>query len=278
MTALVQRSANATTLATLLQKQKSAIEAALPRHLSADRMLRIALTEIRKNQDLASCEPMSFLGAVVQSAQLGLEPGSALGHAYLVPFFNRHTDRREVQLIVGYRGMLDLARRSGQIVSLSVHAVLEGDKFEFELGLEEKLKHIPSKERVAKERRLVAVYAIARLKDGGHQLEVMTREEVEAIRKRSKSSDTGPWKTDFDEMAKKTVIRRLFKYLPVSIEIQRAVALDEAASIGEAQRNDLFFLEDLNAEGAPATTGSERISGLNQKFGDLGAANTDARA
>jgi recombination protein RecT len=269
MSNVIQRSANGTTLATLLQRQKSAIEAALPRHLSADRMLRIALTEIRKNPDLASCEPMSFLGSVVQAAQLGLEPGSALGHAYLVPFFNRQTERREVQLIVGYRGMLDLARRSGQIVSLSVHAVLEGDEFEFELGLEEKLKHAPAKERVSKDRRLTAVYAIARLKDGGHQLEVMTREEVEAIRKRSKSSESGPWKTDFDEMAKKTVIRRLFKYLPVSVEIQRAVALDEAASVGEAQRNDLL-LEDFEAEGTPALTGPDRISGLNQKFGDLG--------
>lgn len=270
MTTAIQRSANATTLATLLQKQKSAIEAALPRHLSADRMLRIALTEIRKNPDLASCEPMSFLGSVVQAAQLGLEPGSALGHAYLVPFFNKHTERREVQLIVGYRGLLDLARRSGQIVSISAHAVYDGDEFEFEFGLHEKLKHIPGRDRVSKERRLIAVYAIARLKDGGHQVEVMTREEVEAIRKRSKASDSGPWKTDFDEMAKKTVIRRLFKYLPVSVEIQRAVALDEAASIGEAQRNDLLLLEDFEAEGAPAITGPDRISGLNHKFQDPG--------
>lgn len=265
----VQKNSTQTTLATLLQKQRSAIEAALPRHMTADRMLRIVLTEIRKNPTLSECDPTSFLGAVVQSAQLGLEPGSALGHAYLVPFNNRQTGRKEVQLIVGYRGFLDLARRSGQIISFSAHAVHDGDEFEFTLGLSETLRHIPNRDSVSKERRMTAVYAIAKLKDGGHQLEVMSRDEIEGIRRRSKSKDSGPWTTDFEEMAKKTVIRRLFKYLPVSIEIQRAVGLDEAASIGESQRNDLIMFDSFQET---SVTQTSALADLNSKFSPEGSA------
>lgn len=261
-TSVTQTNSTPTTLAQLLQKQRPAIEAALPRHMSADRLLRIALTEVRKNPDLAKCEPLSFLGAVVQSAQLGLEPG-VLGHAYLVPFNNRQTGKKEVQLIVGYKGLIDLARRSGQISSITAHAVYDGDTFEYVLGLQEKLTHVPATSRVSKERQLVAVYAIARFKDGGHQLEVMSREEVEAIRKRSKASDSGPWRTDYEEMAKKSCLRRLAKMLPASVELQRAVELDESASVGLAQHNHLTF-DDFNessvSSSAPAAPALEELN------------------
>lgn len=258
-----------TSLMQLLQRQRSAIEAALPRHMTADRLLRVVLTEVRKNPTLSKCEPLSFLGAVVQAAQLGLEPGGALGHCYLVPYFNKSAGKYEVQLIVGYRGMLDLARRSGQLVSVSTHAVYDGDEFDFALGLNETLRHVPARDGVSKERRLVAVYAVAKLRDGGVQLEVMSRDEVEAIRRRSKAADSGPWKTDYEEMAKKTCVRRLFKYLPVSIEIQRAVGLDEKAAVGESQQNDLLVLDTL--EDAADGLGGQRdqLADLNHKFGSL---------
>ncbi|QHD50018.1 recombination protein RecT [Vreelandella aquamarina] len=222
---------------------KSQIARALPKHITPDRITRIALTEVNKTPQLGQCAPMSLFGAIVQSAQLGLELGGALGHAYLVPFKKNYKDDNgqwqntmEAQFIIGYRGMIDLARRSGQMVSLQSHAVYEGDEFEFEYGLNEKLKHVPTR---GEKGALIAVYAVAKLVGGGHQIEVMWREDVEAVKQASKAGKSGPWVDHFEEMAKKTVIRRLFKYLPVSVEMQRAVALDEQAESG-AQDNNVF--------------------------------------
>lgn len=225
---------------------QSQIKAALPRHMTAERMARIATTEMRKVPKLGQCDPMSFLGAVIQCAQLGLEPGNALGHAYILPFDKREkvggqwkTVRTEAQVIIGYRGMIDLARRSGQIVSIDARAVYEGDKFDCQLGLEPRVEHVPDWQNAnrADPAKLRFVYAVAKLKDGGVQFDVMSRAEVEGIRARSKSADNGPWVTDFPAMALKTVVRRLFKFLPVSIEIQRAVGLDELAENGLSQQN-----------------------------------------
>lgn len=216
----------------LLEKSKSQIAVALPRHLSADRMLRIAMTSIRRTPKLASCSQASLLGAVMTAAQLGLEPDGVLGMAYLVPF------KEEVQLIVGFKGLLDLARRSGQISTIFARVVHVKDAFEFSYGLNERLEHIPTRENDPGE--LVAVYAVARLKDGGQQFEVMTKREIDQIREQSRAKDDGPWVTHYEEMAKKTVLRRLCKMLPASVEMARAVSLDERADIGLSQN-----LEDV---------------------------------
>ncbi|WP_114146687.1 recombination protein RecT, partial [Escherichia coli] len=180
--------------------------------MTAERMIRIATTEIRKVPALGNCDTMSFVSAIVQCSQLGLEPGSALGHAYLLPFGNKNekSGKKNVQLIIGYRGMIDLARRSGQIASLSARVVREGDEFRFEFGLDEKLIHRPGENEDAP---VTHVYAVARLKDGGTQFEVMTRKQIELVRSLSKAGNNGPWVTHWEEMAKKTAIRRLFKYL-----------------------------------------------------------------
>jgi recombination protein RecT len=231
----LQRAAKAPTVPDLLQQHKAQIAAALPRHMTADRMARIAMTELRKNPELMQCCPYSFMGAVVQCAQLGLEPGGGLGHAYLVPFFNSKSKKKEVQFIPGYRGMVSLARRSGQVVSLHAHAVYEGDLFDYELGLEEKLKHKPAMPRKA-DAKILYVYAIAHLKDGGHQFTVMSADEVNRIAK-----NTGPWKDHYEEMAKKTAIRRLFKLLPVSVEMERAVGADELQEADVSQDNALVL-------------------------------------
>lgn len=227
-----------TTLAGLLSdpKIKQQMALALPKHLDADRLARIALTEIRKVPALAQCNQESFLGAVMQCAQLGLEPGNTLGHAYLLPFGNGKAKDglANVQLIVGYRGMIDLARRSGQIISISAYTVHENDEFSYQLGLDPDIKHIPAN---ADRGNVTHVYAVAKLKDGGVQFEVMSRYDIEQVRKTSKAGSNGPWVSHWDEMARKTVIRRLFKYLPVSIEMQTAVALDERADAGIDQQN-----------------------------------------
>lgn len=235
-----------------LEKYKDQITAALPAHLTADRMSRIMLTEIRKNAGLLQCDPKSLFGAVIQASQLGLEPGNALGHAYLLPFRNNKKNCMDVQLIIGYRGMIDLARRSGQIESFTARAVHDDDEFSYSYGLEDKLVHVPCQDGDCGA--LSHVYAIAKLKGGGVQWDVMTLTQVNAIRATSKAKDSGPWKTHFEEMAKKTVVRRLFKFLPVSVEMQSAIGLDEQAEAGVPQDNsaiidaDFTSIDDLDIE------------------------------
>lgn len=206
----------------LFEKNRKAIEDALPKHLTTERMMRIALTELRKVPRLQQCDPFSFLGAIVQAAQLGLEPGGALGHCYLIPY------GREVQLQIGYRGMVDLARRSGNIVSISARIVYQGDIFGIEYGTEEAIQHIPKFESNV----ITHVYAIAKLRDGGTQFEIMPLVEIEEIRDNhsagyQRDPKGSPWAKHFGEMAKKTLVRRLFKMLPTSVEIRDAIRVDE---------------------------------------------------
>lgn len=231
---------------------KAQIMRALPAHMNPDRLARIALTEIRKTPQLAECDPLSLFGAVIQCAQLGLEPGNSLGHAYLLPFRNTKENRTDVQFIVGYRGMIDLARRSGQIISLQAHVVYPGDKFDFAYGLDERLEHIPTDDISGRGTEIIAAYAIAKLQGGGYQIEVMFKQEIDLIRAQSKAGNFGPWKTHYEEMAKKTVIRRLFKYLPVSVEIQQAVTMDEQAENNLDQGNRYIFDEEANILTEPA--------------------------
>lgn len=217
---------------------KEQIRMALPKHMTPDRMLRVAMTELRKTPKLQQCQPASFIGALIQCSQLGLEPGGHLGHVYLIPFDNRKANTVECQVIVGYKGMLELANRSGKVSSPQAHAVYENDFFEFEYGLTPKLRHIPARENRGK---IIYVYACVSIKDGGNQFEVMSVEEINSIKGRSKASNSGPWQTDYEEMARKTVIRRLFKYLPVSIEMVQAITLDESADRGEQHNASLAF-------------------------------------
>jgi recombination protein RecT len=217
------------TIYDMVASMKGQIEKALPKHMNPDRLLRIMTTEMRKNPRLAECEPMSLLGSLMLSAQLGLEPGP-LGHCYLIPF------KRECQFIIGYKGMIDLARRSGDVSVIYAETVCENDKFEFGLGLDPYIKHEPA---LTNRGRAVAWYGVAKFKDGGFYIKVMGPDEIESHRMRSKSenSNFSPWRTDFNEMAQKTVIRAMFRYLPVSPEIREIGVPDEgiikAKEIGE---------------------------------------------
>lgn len=220
--------ANQKSVMGLLGQMKGEISRCLPKHLTPERMSRIAMTELRKTPKLQECDPMSFIAAIMQASQLGLEPG-ILGSCYLIPFNNNKTGKVECTFMPGYRGFLDLARRSGQINSVVARAVYSNDEFSYEFGLADNITHKPTMEDKGE---LIAVYAVALLKDGGHQFDVMSKREVEEIRKSSKSSNNGPWVTHFEEMAKKTVVRRLFKWLPCSVEMQKAVSLDEQQEHG----------------------------------------------
>jgi recombination protein RecT len=224
------------------ESQKSTLAAVLPKHVGADRMLKIALGALRTTPKLMQARTDTLLGAIIQCAQLGLEPNTPLGHAYLIPFDNRSKGVTEVQIVFGYKGLIDLARRSGQIVSIAAHEVRENDHFEYEYGLDEKLVHRPclTGDRGA----VTAFYAVAKLVGGGYAFEVMSRAEVEAIRNESQGWKTAvkykkeaqsPWGAHFVEMGRKTVLRRLFKFLPVSIELATAATLDSKAAVGETQ-------------------------------------------
>lgn len=242
-TAVVQAAKNPTTLLGMIRQPnfQKQMALAMPKSMTPDRLTRIVMTECRKTPALLKCAPESFYGAVLQCAALGLEPGSALGHCYLLPFGNGKDKqgRPNAQLIIGYRGMIDLARRSGQIISLQAWTVHAQDTFNYQLGLDPDIQHVPAS--TADRGPVTHVYAVAKLKGGGIQFEVMSRAEIEKVRSTSKAGNSGPWSSHWEEMAKKTVIRRLFKYLPVSIEAVRAVEIDEKTDRGEATTDQDFL-------------------------------------
>jgi recombination protein RecT len=196
-----------------------------PKHITKERIVKLALVAASRQPKLFECTPQSFLQSVMKSAELGLDCVGTLGQGYLVPYYNGKIKAFECQFIVGYQGLIELARRSGNISRIESRVVYEKDEFVVEYGLEPKLIHKPY---LGGDRgKIVCVYAIAELKDGSRQVEVMTLDEVERIRDRSKAKDGGPWITDFAEMARKTVIRRLAKYLPLSPELAKAIETDD---------------------------------------------------
>lgn len=230
-------------IAQLLQRKQSEIAKMLPKHLNAERLLKVAQIAATTTPALLECEIPSLIGAIGQCAQMGLEPNTVLGHAYLVPFNTKRKDGggaekwvKSVQVIIGYKGLIDLARRSGQIVSISAHEVCENDDFQLVYGLDEKLNHTPA---MADRGQIIGFYSVAKLKDGGNAFEFMSTQQINEIMKASQSKGNyGPWKDHYTEMGRKTVIRRLAKYLPLSIEFQTAVALDTSAEIGQDQHLD----------------------------------------
>lgn len=193
----------------LIERMQPEFAKVLPKWLTPERMARVVLTEFRKTPKLLDCSELSVMKCAMQCAELGLEPGNAMSQAHLIPF------GRECTLIIGFRGLLELARRSGQLKDIQTEVVCEHDKFDYELGMEPKLKHKPNLKKRGKP---ILVYAVAHLKDGGTQSEVMTVEDVNKIRDGSKNLGAdSPWRLHWDQMARKTVLRRLCKYLPAAV-------------------------------------------------------------
>lgn len=206
----------------LLKRMGPQIQRALPKHMDADRIARIALTAVRATPKLLECDQMSFLAALMQSAQLGVEPNTGLGQAYLIPY------GKQVQFQLGYKGLIDLAVRSGQYKAIYAHEVYKEDEFSFAYGLHKDLVHVPS---TNPEGEPIGYYAVYHLKNGGYDFVYWTRERIDkhaqkfsqAVQKGS----TSPWKTNYDAMAKKTVLKEVLKYSPKSIELQKVVEADE---------------------------------------------------
>lgn len=202
-----------------IQVMTPEISKALPKVMTPERFTRIALSAVSNTPKLAECTPASFLGAMMNAAQLGLEPNTPLGQAYLIPY------GKTCQFQIGYKGLLDLAYRSGEVKSIQAQVVYENDEFDFEFGLNPFLKHKPAKENRGKP---IWYYAVFKLVNGGEGFEIMSREDVLSHAKKfSKTYNSGPWQTNFDEMAKKTVIKKVLKYAPLKSEFATQLAADE---------------------------------------------------
>lgn len=214
------------------------IKKALPSVMTPERFTRVTLSALSNSPKLQECTPKSFLGAMMTSAQLGLEPNTPLGQAYLIPYKNHGT--LECQMQIGYKGLIDLAHRAG--TSVTAEAIYENDDFEYELGMNPVLRHKPA---LTNRGKVIAYYST--WKNPGMQAEgfaVMSVEDVQAHAKKfSKAySDDSPWRTNFDAMAKKTVIKQALKYAPMSTEFQHAMASDE--TIKTTLSKDMTEVED----------------------------------
>lgn len=246
-------------LMSLLEKSKQQIAMALPRHLNADRMIRVAMTAFSRTPQLQECSVISIVGCVIQASELGLELTGPLGQAYMVPRWNKNTRSKEANFQVGYRGLVDLGYRSGRLESFPAHVVYENDLFSFQYGTKPHLKHVPTEGEPGAIR---AFYAVINMKGGASDFEVMTVKQIESHRdryadKQSIEKGYSPWVTAFEEMGKKTVVRRLAKRCPMSIEFQKAVAVDEYNEAGVTLGSDNFVmpvqsLEDRIAGQLPA--------------------------
>lgn len=227
-----QEEAPTMTMKDWIYSSQKAIAKALPSTITPDRFTRMATTAVTMNPKLGVCTPSSFIGAMLQAAALGLEPNTPLGQAYLIPYKRNYKDNAgqwhqvdEVQFQIGYRGLIELAHRSGEFKSIEAHIVYENDDFEYELGLEPKLKHKPA---MSNRGEMVWVYAVYKLQSGGYGFEVMSKEDIEKHRdKYSQAKSYSPWKTNFESMAKKTVIKQALKYAPLKSEFVKAMNNEE---------------------------------------------------
>lgn len=256
MTKAIQRNntnidAQRNSLAALLEKASADVRLVIPKHLSPDRLCRLALSSIRTNKKLAACTPASFVASVMSASMMGLEVNTPAGLAYLVPYekkdANGNVEYTLCQLIVGYKGFIALARNSG--CRVSGHAVYQGDEFDYDQGTAPFLKHKPKGD--ANEKKLTHAYAIGVEKDGGFVFEVLTRAQIDRRRARSMSGRKGPWSTDYEAMAVKSAVRALAKWLPQSPELAMADALESHAERRGTQFGamDARVLDSLESAG-----------------------------
>jgi recombination protein RecT len=239
----------AKTMQMYIKKFEGEIKKALPSVITPERFTRMVLSAISTNPKLASCTPNSFLGAMMSAAQLGLEPNTPLGQAYILPYQNKGT--LEAQFQIGYKGLIDLAYRSGEVELVQAHIVYENDTFECEFGLDAKLRHVPAD---SDRDNAVKVYAMFKTKSGGYGFDVMSMDDIRKhAQKYSKaySSSYSPWTTSFEEMAKKTVLKRCLKYAPLKSDFVRAVVQD--GGIKNELSEDMYDVPNVIVDDADYT-------------------------
>jgi recombination protein RecT len=255
------------TMYQMLEQVKPQIERALPKTMTAERFTRIALTTIRQNPSLMRATPASLMGALLTAAQLGLEPGP-LGHAYIVPYWNSELGSYEAQFQLGYTGIIDLARRSEHIETITARAVYEADHFDVEYGLNEKLEHKPQLDGDRGQLRFV--YAYAKYVGGGHNFVVMSREDIEKVRETSQTGrkNKGPWRDWYEQMSLKSAIKRLRAYLPLSVEMADAFAADEQRLTWSPDDGDVVDIPAEPADPAPPAGGEPEPDAGESPAGD----------
>lgn len=232
------------TLQGLLNQYKHQIEMAIPAHLTADRLIRIALTAVSQSPKLQECSPLSICGAVIQAGILGLEPTSVLGECFLVPFWNKKANNgrggQEAQLIVGYQGKIKLVSNTGELLGVKAAPVRRNDEFQFDDGLEPFVSH--KYHHIADRGQIIGFWAGARLKTGFTSIVYMTVRECEQHRDQFAMTKTkdgkifGFWAENFEAACLKTVVHKALKYLPKSPRAATAWALDERAEAGIPQK------------------------------------------
>lgn len=236
-----------------IKSMEGEIAKALPSVITPERFTRIVLSAISVNPKLGQCTPASFLGAMMTSAQLGLEVNTPLGQAYVLPYSNKGV--LEAQFQLGYKGLIDLAYRSGEVEVIQAHIVYENDKFTCEYGLEPKLTHQPADKDRGEP---IKVYAVFKTKSGGYGFEVMSMDDVRNHAAKYSKAYNGafsPWKTNFEEMAKKTVLKRVLKYAPLKSDFVRASVQDEviktdiSADMYEVPNETVFDAEFVEVDG-----------------------------
>ncbi len=262
-TPAVRKDSRVTTIREMLQGMQNQIKTALPKMVDPERFIRVCMTTIRTNPDLLDCAPESLLGAIMRAAQLNLEPDNVLGRAYLVPY------KTECTFIIGYKGLIELARRSGQVKDFFANVVYENEPFDIDLGTDRFIKHspLPPEERGEKK---VGAYSVCALMNGAKSFHWMWNSEIEEIRdkfSKSATSKYSPWKTREDEMYKKTVVRAHSKWLPLTVEAQNAAAMDEAVDMGIAHNIQLGGDEILDTASAKAADKTaEKAAELSQRI------------
>lgn len=230
---------------------------ALPAHMQVDRVMGVALTAMTKNPKLLECTQVSVISTILTCCQLGLMMDGILGEAFMVPFKNNQRNTTECQLIIGYKGLTTLAFRSGMVSSVKAIPVFgagqeDGDVFDYDMGLNEKLEH--KRSGLSDPNRITHFYAIVGFLNGGKSFHVMTRKEVEDIRdnapnwKFAKDKKKTIWYNYFASMGMKTCLRALFKFVPLSTELSRAVAMDELFDAGVNQGLAVQFMNDLKVD------------------------------
>jgi recombination protein RecT len=237
-------------MAEIITKMVPQIQQALPKHMTGERMARLVLTAVRLNPRLAECTPASFVGCVMACAQLGLEPNTPLGLAFLIPRKNGKTGKLECTMQLGYQGMLDLGNRAG--VTVSAYLVRKGDEFRVQLGTDPKITHTMSTAEDREAQPITHAYCVSVTPDGRSQFTVLAAPEIEARRLRSPAANEGPWMTDRPAMSLKTSIRAHFKFMPKSTErLAIAAAMDEAPEIGTSliATMDPVIQEAMEAQG-----------------------------
>jgi recombination protein RecT len=238
-----------------LELQRDQLSRLLSNTIPVDRFIAVAY-EIAKSPTLQRAHPASVLKAVWDAANLGLEPSGILGEGYLVTRWNRELQAHEAQFQPGYRGLAQLARRSGQITAIDWAVVFDEDEFSWAEGTSPSITHVPARTRDERSQPTHA-YAWARDLHGQVYIAVLDRAEIEHVRSKSPAKNSGPWVSDWPEMAKKTAVRRLCKKLPLSPEIQRAVALDDAAELAD--------VEEINGEQPRGTDRLRQALGVRPK-------------